>query len=37
MIADLPITTWILFIVAVGAGLAVEWSFLRRHGRNRRR
>jgi hypothetical protein len=37
MIAGLPIATWVLFAIAVGAGLTVEIIFLRRHRRDRRR
>jgi len=31
VIAGLPLATWVLFAVAVGAGLSLEIRFLRRH------
>jgi hypothetical protein len=37
MIAGLPFATWLLLVVAVGGGLAVEFMFLRRHRRPPRR
>lgn len=31
MIAGLPVESWLLMIVAVGAGLVIEVAFLRAH------
>ncbi|CAN5679788.1 hypothetical protein BH23GEM10_BH23GEM10_15030 [soil metagenome] len=31
MIAGLPVESWLLMIVAVGAGLVIEIAFLRAH------
>jgi len=37
VIAGLPLATWLLLVVAVAAGLLVEFVFLRRHRRTPRR
>jgi hypothetical protein len=35
-VAGLPLATWLLMLVAVGAGLAIELTFFRAHRRDRR-
>jgi hypothetical protein len=37
MIAGLPAASWVLIVVAVGAGLAIEIAFLRAQRRRRPR
>ncbi len=37
MILGLPWTSWLLLVVAVGLGLAIEFRFFRNQRRNHRR